>query len=323
MPGFPGLPSLSLRQLSEAPVARQVFRRLRHEQDQLRAAIGRLEVHLMDVRPRPTRLADAEFSVFSQYGEDGIIQHLVREAKVEHTTFVEIGTGDYSESNTRFLVENDNWRGLAVNGGDDHVRFVASSGLGWRHDVEPVSAFVTRDNVDALISDHGLTGPIGLLSMDVDGVDYWLLDAITVVEPTILVAEYNALFGPDARVTVPYDPAFVNTEAHWSATYFGASLGALVHLATSRGYRFVGCSSNGVNAFFVKDEAAGDLPALTAREGFREGRYLTARNRDGSPARMRGVGDRLRVIADLPLVDVTNGEQRPVAEAVPVWDDAR
>lgn len=323
MPGIPGLPNLSLRQLSEAPVVRQVFRRLRHEQDQLRAAIGRLEVHLMDVRPRPTELADAEFSVFSQYGEDGIIQHLLREAKVEHTTFVEIGTGDYSESNTRFLVENDNWRGLAVNGGDSHVRFIASSGLSWRHDVEPVSAFVTRDNVDELISREGLSGPIGLLSMDVDGVDYWLLEAITVVEPTILVAEYNALFGPDACVTVPYDPGFVHTEAHYSGTYFGASLGALHHLATARGYRFVGCSSNGVNAFFVKDDAAGDLPSLTAQQGFREGRYLTARRPDGSLARMRSVAERLGVIGDLPLVDVTTGEQKPVAAAVPVWDDAR
>ncbi|WP_460787519.1 hypothetical protein [Nocardioides maradonensis] len=293
---------------------------MRHEQDQLRAAIGRLEVHLMDVRPAPATLVDAEFTVFSQYGEDGILQHLIRTAKPAHTTFVEIGTGDYSESNTRFLVENDNWRGLAINGGDDHVRFITSSGLAWRHDVEPVSAFVTTDNVNALITDNGLSGDIGLLSMDVDGVDYWLLDAITAVRPTILVAEYNALFGPTAAVTVPYDPSFVNSEKHYSQTYFGASIGALVHHATSRGYRFVGCSSNGVNAFFVLDEAAGDLPSLTAEQGFRPGRYLTSRNPDGSLARMRSVADRLRVIGDLPLVDVVTGARTTVADAVPVWD---
>jgi len=317
------LPNLSLRQLSEVPVVRQIFGRLRHEQDQLRAAVGRLEVHLMDVRPRPEQVADAEFSVFSQYGEDGIIQHLVREAKVAHTTFVEIGTGDYSESNTRFLVENDNWRGIAVNGGDSHVRFILGSGLAWRYDVEPVSAFVTRDNVNALIEDNGLSGPIGLLSMDVDGVDYWLLEAIDVVDPTIIVAEYNALFGPEATVAVPYDPGFVFTDAHWSGTYFGTSLGALVHLATRRNYRFVGCSSNGVNAFFVKEDAAGDLPSLTAKQGFREGRYLTARKQDGTLARMRSVKDRLDVIGHLPVVDVTTGQELPVREAVPVWDVAR
>jgi hypothetical protein len=309
-----------VRQLAEAPVARQIFRRFRHQQDELRAAIGRLEVHLMDVRPKPAQLTEAEFTVFSQYGEDGIIQHLVREARPEQTTFVEIGTGDYSESNTRFLLENNNWRGIAINGGDDHVRFIATSGLSWRHDVEPVSAFVTTDNVNALITDNGLEGPIGLLSMDVDGVDYWLLDAITAVQPTILVAEYNALFGPDAAVTVPYDPAFVNSEKHYSQTYFGASIAALVHHANSRGYRFVGCSSNGVNAFFVREESAGDLPALTAREGFRPGRYLTSRREDGSLARMRSVADRLQLIGSLPLVDVVTGQQTTVGAAVPVWD---
>lgn len=314
-----GFASRSLRHLAEVPGARQIVRRVRHEHDQLRAAIGRLETHLMDVRPQPERLEDAEFRVFSQYGEDGIIQYLVRTADVADTTFVEIGTGDYRESNTRFLLENNNWRGLAIDGGDAHVQFVYTSGLSWRHDLEPVSAFVTRDNVNELLADNGFSGAIGLLSVDVDGIDYWLWEAISVVEPTIVVSEYNALFGPTACVAVPYAPDFVNSEAHYSQTYFGASVGALVHLATSRGYRFVGCSSNGVNAFFVREDAAGSLPALTAAEGFREGRYLTSRRPDGTLARIRSVDERLGLIGHLPVVDVTTGEQLSVSDAVPGW----
>ncbi len=305
----------SLRRLAAAPGARHILQRVRGEQDELRLAIGRLETHLLDVR-QPTDLEGAEFKVFSQFGEDGIIQHLVRSIAPAETTFVEIGTGDYRESNTRFLVQNNNWRGVVIDGGEDHVRFVMSSGLSWRYDVEPVSSFVTSENINALISDNGLSGRIGLLSVDVDGVDYWLWKAIDVVDPAIVVSEYNALWGPDATITVPYDPAFVNSEAHYSQLYFGASLGALVHLAGEKGYRFVGCASNGANAFFVREDVAGDLPEQTARSGYRESRFLTGRHPDGTLARTRSVADRLSTIAGLPVVDVSSGEQTTVGAAV-------
>jgi hypothetical protein len=312
---LPDFASNSLRKLAGAPGARQVVQRLRGEQDEMRLAIGRLETHLLDVR-NPAKLEDAEFRVFSQFGEDGIIQQLVRTVRPAETTFVEIGTGDYRESNTRFLLQNNNWRGLVIDGGEDHVKFVLGSGLAWRQDVEPVSAFVTRDNVNQLISSNGFSGKIGLLSVDVDGIDYWLWDAIDVVDPAIVVSEYNAVWGPDATITVPYDPSFVNSEKHYSQIYFGASLGALVHQATKRGYRFVGCASNGANAFFVREDVAGDLPNETARSGFRESRFLTARNEDGTLSRERSVAKRVALVGHLPVVDVTTGEDTTVAAAL-------
>ncbi|KRC53898.1 MULTISPECIES: hypothetical protein [unclassified Nocardioides] len=305
----------SLRRLASAPGARHVIQRMRGEQDEIRLAIGRLESHLLDVR-KPSRLEDAEFKVFSQFGEDGIIQHLVRSVAPAETTFVEIGTGDYRESNTRFLLQNNNWRGVVIDGGEAHVQFVTGTEMAWRYDVEPVSAFVTKENVNALISDNGLRGPIGLLSVDVDGIDYWLWDAIDVVEPAIVVSEYNALWGPDATITVPYDPSFVNVEAHYSMLYFGASLGALVHLAGKKGYRFVGCASNGANAFFVREDLAGDLPAHTARSGFREAHFLTGRNPDRTLSRERSIAKRLALIGQQPVIDVTTGQETTVAAAV-------
>jgi hypothetical protein len=312
----------SLRRLAGAPGARQVVARLRNEQDETRLAIGRLESHLLDVR-RPATLEDAEFRVFSQFGEDGIIQHLVRTVRPEETTFVEIGTGDYRESNTRFLLQNNNWRGLVIDGGEDHVNFVLTTGLAWRQDVEPVSAFVTADNVNDLLSSNGFTGRVGLLSIDVDGIDYWLWKAIDVVDPAIVVSEYNAVWGAVATITVPYDPSFVNSEKHYSQIYFGASLGALVHQASERGYRFVGCASNGANAFFVREDVAGDLPDETARSGFRRSRFLTARNPDGTLSRERSIEKRLALVGDLPVIDVTTGAETTVAAAVdPAWDRA-
>lgn len=311
------LANRSLRRLATAPGARQVVQRLLAAHDDTRLAIGRLETHLLDVRPMPPdRLADVEFRVFSQFGEDGIIQYLLRRAEVTQESFVEIGAGNYRESNTRFLLQNDNWRGLVLDGGDAHVGFVLGSSLAWRHDVEPVSAFVTAENVSSLVTGHGFSGDIGLLSVDVDGIDYWLWEALTDVHPAIVVCEYNALLGPDATVTIPYDPAFVNSRAHYSQLYFGASLGALVHLGHERGYRFVGCCSNGANAFFVRDDVAGELPDESARSGYRESRFLTARQPDGTLSRLRGRRERLGLIGHLPVVDVTTGRGTTVAQAV-------
>ena len=305
----------SLRRVASAPVARQVVQRLRAQHDELKLAIGKLESHVLAANTKPDKLEDIEFRVFSQFGEDGILQYLIRTIGAHPDTFVEIGTGDYRESNTRFLVQNNNWRGLVIDGGEAHLKFVLGTGMAWRHDVEPVSAFVTKENINDLIRDNGFTGEIGVLSIDVDGNDYWLWKAVDVVNPAIVVMEYNALFGPEAAITVPYDPAFVNSQAHYSQLYFGASLGAFVHLANERGYRFIGCSSSGANSFFVRDDIAGDLPSLTSAEGYRESRFLTSRNPDGTMSRMRSVADRIKLIGKLPVVDVSTGETVTVAEA--------
>lgn len=308
----------SLRRVASAPVARQIVQRLRAQHDELLLAIGRLESHVLASNVKPDKLEDIEFRVFSQFGEDGILQYLIRTIGAHPDTFVEIGTGDYRESNTRFLVQNNNWRGLVIDGGESHVQFVLRTGMAWRHDVEPVSAFVTRDNINSLMRENGFEGPIGVLSIDVDGNDYWLWEAVEAVDPAIVVMEYNALFGPSAAITVPYDPAFVNSEAHYSQLYFGASLGAFVHQANQRGYRFIGCSSNGANSFFVRDDVANDLPSLTSEEGYRASRFLTSRNPDGTMSRMRSVSDRIKLIGHLPVVDVRTGETTTVAEACAV-----
>ena len=303
------------RVVSSGP-AQMVLRRVESLHDEMLLAVGRLECHLMDTRPAVDRLEDVEFSIFSQFGEDGILQYLIRHVKIPDSTFVEIGVGSYRESNTRFLLQNDNWRGMAVNGDDSHTRFILGSKLAWRHDIEPVQAFVTRDNVNQLIVDNGFSGDIGVLSIDVDGVDYWIWNAVTEVTPAIVVMEFNALFGPEATVTVPYDPSFVDSEAHWSRAYFGSSLGALAHLAQERGYRLVGCSSNAANAFFVHNNLVDDaLPEVSSQEAWRAPRFLTTRNPDGTLSRIRSIEQRLEAIRDLPLVDVAAGREVTVGEA--------
>ena len=301
-----------VRTAADRLIGGAVERRLEARTDAVRYAIGVQQSRLARLLPEPRSLRDTEFAVFSQWGEDGIIQHLVsRLAPPE--SFVEIGVGDYTESNTRFLLMKDNWRGAILNGGTEHQRMLERTGLAWKYSVTAVSAFVTAENVDELVAGAGVTGEIGLLSVDVDGVDYWLLDAITVVRPWIVVVEHNSAFGPDAAVTVPYDPGFVSTRAHASGQYFGASLAAFHHWARRAGYRLVGVGSSGVNAFFVRDDVAGDLWDLAPAEAYVRSRYRTGRNPDGTLAY---TGDDheavLRGLRDLPVHDVTDGSERPI-----------
>jgi len=275
--------------------------------DEVRYAVGALDCRLAATGPAPRSLRDTELKVFSQWGEDGVVQHLVRTLSPSDT-FVEIGVGDYAESNTRFLLTHDNWRGAIFDGGDAHVRFVRRTGLAWRHSIDAVSAFVTRENVNDLVRGAGISGEIGLLSIDVDGVDYWLWDAVDVVNPWIVVVEYNSAFGAEHAVTVPYDAAFTATAAHPSGQYFGASLAALEHLARAKGYRLVGATSQGVNAFFVREDVAGDLWSPTVGEAYARSRIRTVRDPDGSLAY---TGDDHRAVlgamADRPLVTVGDG----------------
>ncbi len=274
--------------------------------DGIRLALGRAEART--VRGATfDRLSAAEFQVFSQWGEDGIIQYLLGKVAIAEPRFVELGVEDYSECNTRFLLCHDNWSGLIVDGGRRHLRFVRRRGLDWRHDLHAVQAWITRENVDAVLRQAGFAGELGLLSIDLDGNDYWVLEAVSAVSPRILVVEYNSTFGPDHAVTVPYQPGFERRRAHWSCLYYGASLAALVHLASRKGYAFVGSNSAGNNAFFVRRDVAGGLRELGAREGWVASRFRESRDRRGRLSLLGPHRDRRRTMAELPVVEVTTG----------------
>ena len=288
----------------EARTAEEARHRLweRGEWDHLRYAIGAL--HARQAKSAKT-LAAAEFRSFSQFGEDGILQWLINRVAIERDTFVELGVGDYRESNTRFLLEHDNWRGLVIDSSPEHVRYLEESGLKWRHSVTSKLAWVTRENVNHLLSDVG--GDIGLLSIDLDGIDYWVLEALTVASPRIVVVEYNGLWG-HRPVSIPYDPQFDRSSAHWSWQYFGASLSAFCHLMDRRRYRLVGTNTAGHNAFFVRDDVAGDLPPADAQEDWVEARFRESRDEAGQLNYLGDVQRRLSLISHMPLVDVTSGD---------------
>jgi hypothetical protein len=271
--------------------------------DAVRAQVGGLESRLLR-NSEPASLRDAEFRVFSQFGEDGIIQHLIQRVPIENEVFVEFGVEDYSESNTRFLLVHDNWRGLVMDGGDAHEAFLKRTGLDWRHDIEGKTAFVDRDNINGLIRSAGIEGDIGLLSVDIDGNDLWVLEAIDVVSPRIVVVEYNSNFGPEAAVTVPYDPLFERARAHWSQLYWGASLAALDRVAQRSGYVLAGGNSAGNNAFWVREDVAAQLKPVSVSDAYAISRFRESRDESGALTHVGPHEDRLRLIRDRPLWDL-------------------
>lgn len=253
------------------------------------------------------QLSDHEFRVFSQWGEDGIIQFLIREVAVANRTFIEFGVEDFSEANCRFLLMNDNWSGLVIDGDPANVAAIRDSYYFWRYDLQAQAAFITADNVDQLLRDSGFDGDLGLLSVDVDGVDYWLLDAIHSYRPRILITEYNGLFGGDRAITVPYLAAFQRSRAHHSMTYYGASLGAFRHWAEVHGYTFVGTTSIGSNAFFVRDDVMTErLAALAGTATFVPLQVREGRDLDGGLSLKRGDA-RLEALRGLPMINVRTG----------------
>ena len=263
-------------------------------------------------RTLPLNLCETEFSAFSQWGEDGIINWLVGMLPGIPRTFVEFGVVDYLEANTRLLLQMHNWRGLVMDGSEANVASIKQQDVSWRHDLTAKCAFIDCGNINRLMTESGFHGDIGLLSIDIDGNDYWVWKAIDAVSPVIVVSEYNAVLGNLHELTVPYRADFDRSRAHYSNQYFGASIKALTALAESKGYTFVGTTSTGCNAFFVRNDFAPII--LAALDGIwafpsavREGRKP-----DGTLSLASGL-QRADAIKELPLVDLRGSEQTTLA----------
>ena len=243
----------------------------------------------------PEALRAAELRVHSQNGEDGILAHLL--ARIGPTTreVIEFGIGDGSECCAANLVLTFGWSALLLeaDGSDAETAsaFYAER-AGRRVHVE--HAAVEPDTVDELLSGH-VQPVFDVLSLDIDGNDYWVLEALAAVRPRVIVVEYNASFGRERSVTIPYTRGFDRYRAHASGFYHGASLTALTRLGERKGYVLAGCDSRGANAFLVDaDAASGAIESTSPAEAF-------------APLLERGhltVEEQFRQIEHLPLVEV-------------------
>jgi hypothetical protein len=260
-------------------------------------------------------LNEAEFKIYSQSGEDGLIQWLISKLKISSNTFIEFGVETYKESNTRFLLFNNYWKGLIIDGDADKIEEIKNEfKLNWSRNITSVCIFINKENIDQIISENNFQGEIGLLSIDIDGNDYWVWECINSVDPTIVVIEYNALFGNHEMISTPYDPNFMRTKAHYSNIYYGASLAALENLGKRKGYSLIGTNLAGNNAFFVKNSKLNnDVIAKSSKQCFHDKQYREAYNEEGFLT-YENRSQSLEKIKTMPVYDFSSGSIKLIEE---------
>ena len=210
-------------------------------------------------------ISDTGYRVFSQFEEDGKLLFIFSVIGMENKVFVEIGSDDGVNSNSANLYFNFGWRGLFIDGNPKSInrgkKFFNKYPHPWFYKPKFTCAKVTRENINALIEESGYTGEIGLLSIDIDGNDYWIWDAIKVIDPKVVIIETHNEFGLN-NIVVPYDSDYAYPGKH--PVYHGASPVAMNKLANKKGYRLVGANELGFNFIFVKN-GSGDtqLPEVT------------------------------------------------------------
>ena len=280
----------------------------------IQEALGRIEQRqTLSV----TNFRDSEFRVFSQWGEDGIIQYLLNRVKINKKIFIEFGVEDYQEANTRFLLTNDQWSGLVIDGSKDNIENVKKDPIYWASNLKAVECFITKDNIDELITTNGIKGEIGILSVDIDGNDYWVWNAIESISPAIIISEYNSHFGPHAEVTIPYDPDFYRDKNHFSKIYYGASISLLNSLANKKGYTLVASNAVGNNIFFVRNDLLNNLEAISPEEAYHKAEFREYHDENGNLT-FDDFDTRLRKIMHLPVYNYKNDSIVSLKEVIEI-----
>jgi hypothetical protein len=211
-------------------------------------------------KPLP-RIDEVGFRAYSQFDEDGILLFLFSVYGAPHKISVEICAGVGFECNSANLIINHAWDGLLFDGNAENVRHANAfyrrcPDTFWRPPVVR-QAWIDVETINDRISENGFSGEIDLLSLDLDGVDFWIWKAITCINPRVVVVEFNCCIPADVSVAIPYDRNFVVTDE--KPGYLNASLAAWAKLGREKGYRLVGINRNAVNAFFVRDDLRQDL----------------------------------------------------------------
>jgi hypothetical protein len=194
-----------------------------------------------------------ENKVFSQNGEDGIIWEILHRVGAETQYFVEFGVESGEQCNCRRLAIQENWRGLFIEANKADFEKLGKL-YGQYKNVQCLNDFVTSSNIQSILESNKVPRHLDLLSIDVDGNDYWIWAAIKEWQPRLVVIEYNSTVPPSKKWVMKED-----LKHKWDRTnYFGASLASLTALGRTKGYTLVATDSMGINAFFVRHDLVAD-----------------------------------------------------------------
>jgi hypothetical protein len=236
---------------------------------------------------------DYEFSIFSQWGEDGILDFIIRKLHLKDGVFIEFGVDNYIESNTRFLLFKENWNGLVIDSCEKNVNQIQNSYYYWKYNILAKKFFINKNNINNIIADfldQQCKKTLDLLSIDIDGNDYWILNNVEFekFKPKIVVCEYNSLLGNKLSLTIPYKEEF-NRENNDPKLkiYYGASIKAFVNLLNKKGYIFLGSNNNANNLFFVAKEFEKIFDHQTVDSGYKKNKFKEFNNEDFNTAQKR------------------------------------
>jgi hypothetical protein len=195
--------------------------------------------------------SEIEFSVFSQIGDDGIIQYLIDKIEIENKFFIEFGVQNYIESNTRFLLMNNYWSGLIYDGSKENIDFIKSDYYYWKYNLKARNLFITQENINESFLEDNVPSEPGILHIDIDGNDYWIWKAIdeNKFRARVVIVEFNCNI-PDQleSIAIKYSPELDTTVP--SINYYGASISAFKKLGELKGYSLI-YRVNNHNLFFV------------------------------------------------------------------------
>jgi hypothetical protein len=212
--------------------------------------------HILNVRKNYHSIknfSDLDFKIFSQNGEDGILDYILYQLKIEKPKFLEIGVGDYSESNTRFIFDRCSPKGTIIDCIENFENRVKNKTKLWKGELNIIKKDINPDNIKDVIDDKKIFSNLDLFSLDIDGIDYWILEKLPNNFSKIAVLEFNPTFGSNLKVTVPNINNFNRNKYHHSNLCFGMSLKAAIDIMDKKNFYFLGTNLFKNNAFFVSN----------------------------------------------------------------------
>ena len=264
-----------------------------------------------------------ELKVYSQNGEDGIIDFLLFKLNILKPNFVEIGVGEYIECNTRMLYDRFYQKGLIIDCISDLEFKVSSNVNTWKGDLNILEKNVTSENIKELI-DSNCNFKVDLFSIDIDGIDYWVIKEIKPKISKIFIAEYNSVFGDEFDISVPNINNFNRKEYHYSSLCYGMSLKALIRIMKEKGFYFIGTNNFKNNAFFINNDFSLDkyFPNLDKIDSenikaYTESLFTESRDEQGRQNFLRG-DKRLNEIKECEVVDFSdeNGTLKKIKDLI-------
>ena len=284
--------------------------------DEINFKIGCSHFNLMkNYYPKIKTFSETGYKVFSQNGEDGFIDYLLFSLDITKPKFVEIGIGTYKESNTRFLFERTAPEGLVIDYIEDLEEKIKKNIRFWKGDLTIVNELINAENIINILEQNNFDKEIDLFSLDIDGIDYWILNKLPENFSKICIIEYNSIFGGELEITVPNEINFTRKEYHFSHLCYGMSLKALIRKMNEKGFIFVGSNEFNNNAFFIQKKYQSNLninlPDTNNLKKFTISNIRESRDKNGILNYLRKE-NRLKAIENCEVIDLSNSKKERI-----------